>query len=833
MVNQAESNAKSVRATVSGEDLNIRIQELLRQLGTVSVVQEELGYNTQAFSEERVTELEQLKVDILSSKQNLQDINNALTEKINNFSLNNSLMQSKIINIDTLISNSSNFKKDNPVKISKILYAVNQDEILYLVIKYTGEYPDVNLLNSSINDPINDSINDIIEIDFANNEYLNKVEMYFKGPLPVNSKYIFYTTNQVIEIKPSNINFDEIQVVKYFSVNKNYKTWTEHENYATSRNKNLASIENEFELNKVIKLIKDHHLPTAWIGLNRISDNKRANNHKTNNWKWSDGSPWNNMYIKMNGLEEDFWAPNEPNYLKDEKYVHMYQSGKFNDLKNHPLPGIYSRKVEHNTRYNVFNASPNYQLILLNDKINEIPKKIINTELTDIANSLKEFVNDSSSSQEKEYLDAKIQKRQNNLKMGEYDETIISIDQEISTIQVLNNMPNAETEIETYQNINNNINIGYIGSVSNNVLNSIATSFKNLFGNSIKEGMPGGTGSSYNSPFIEYMNENLQKILALFNSELELTDNLRHDEHGKFMVELMAQKDNTLSNVLMDYMINENEGSTVQDVYNKLDHENVEKLRKIKINNYYTKTYKAYIRIVKIIVLATLMIIPIVILHRNELLQKNTTLSLVIVIIFLVALYIASKLLELYMKDDKDFDKINIPYDRQAAQMKKQGKFQYKNSPLKSLGITCIGDECCDGSMVYDNLRNVCVMQENFGNYFENNSECFKQQKSLIFPNNDSDSMQFTYFNNNFDQGQGISHGIGHLIEGFGDIDNDISGLATKEDIGNLYGREHLDTFANIESFVSNDIKNTKTSIIQKSLMNSSKERLNNDRVRL
>lgn len=811
-------------ATITGDDLNARIQELLRQLGTVSVVQGELVANTQAFSEERVTELEQLKVDILSSKQNLQDSNNALTEKIENYSLNNSLMQSKIHTIDNLISNSNNFKKDNPVKISKISYAVSEDRILYLVIKYTQEYADTILFNNSTSD----FNNDITEIDFADNEYLNKMEVYSKDS---SSKFVFYTNHQVIEIKPTNIDFDEITVSKDFSVNKNHKKWTEHESHANSihENMHLASIENELELNKVVKLLKDHNLDTAWIGLNRISDNKNAHNHKTSNWRWSDGSTWNHRYTTVNGHEKDFWAPGEPNYLRNEKYVHVYRSGKFNDLKNHSLPGIYSRKFEHRTRYQVFNTSPNHQLVLSNNKMNEIPKEILNTELTDVANSLKEFVNESLSDKEKEYFDAKIQKKQNNLKIEEYDQTIISIDREISTIQTLNNVANADVDTnigaENYQNMFNN--------KTNNVLNSIYTSFKNLFGNSIKEGMSGGTGSSYNSPFIEYMNENLQKILALFNRELELTDNLRHDEHSKFMVELMAQKDNALSNVLMDYMINEKEGSTVQDVYNKLDHENVEKLRKIKINNYYTKTYRAYIRIIKIIILATIMIIPIVILHRNELLGTNITLTLVVAIIFLVTLYIASKLLELYMKDDKDFDKINIPYDRQAAQLVKKGKLQRKNTPLKGLGITCIGDECCDGSMVYDNLRNVCVIQENFGNYFENNSDCFKQQRSLIYPNNALDSVQFTYLNSDFD----VDQNQHQLIEGFKEKNKNkgkeelLPNMAKLEDIANSVKKDmNLDTFTNIESFVS---ENSKTGLIQESLMGSSKNRFNNSTVQL
>ena len=48
---------------------------------------------------------------------------------------------------------------------------------------------------------------------------------------------------------------------------------------------------------------------------------------------------------------------------------------------------------------------------------------------------------------------------------------------------------------------------------------------------------------------------------------------------------------------------------------------------------------------------------------------------------------------------------------------------KYKSSPLKSMGIVCVGDECCDDNMIYDNLNHKCTTVkkiEEFSNYFEN-----------------------------------------------------------------------------------------------------------------
>ena len=72
------------------------------------------------------------------------------------------------------------------------------------------------------------------------------------------------------------------------------------------------------------------------------------------------------------------------------------------------------------------------------------------------------------------------------------------------------------------------------------------------------------------------------------------------------------------------------------------------------------------------------------------------------------------------MRDNINYDKIRIPYDRNAAQLEKDGTLIRKKNPLTSLTLTCVGQDCCDDGMLYDYAKNRCLMTENFGNYFEN-----------------------------------------------------------------------------------------------------------------
>lgn len=188
--------------------------------------------------------------------------------------------------------------------------------------------------------------------------------------------------------------------------------------------------------------------------------------------------------------------------------------------------------------------------------------------------------------------------------------------------------------------------------------------------------------------------------------------------------ELLAQKDNILSKLIFDYMINGQTGTNVEKVYEDLNQENNDKLRKIQIKSYYNKAYKEYIFILKVVICLIILLIPIIFFNKYEYIDNNKTLISIVFIIIVGTLFISYRLYLLHMKDDIDFDRINVPYNRETSKVLKnslinQGKLEPKNSLFKNLGVTCVGDECCDASMVYDNLTNKCILTENFGGYFE------------------------------------------------------------------------------------------------------------------
>ncbi len=271
-----------------------------------------------------------------------------------------------------------------------------------------------------------------------------------------------------------------------------------------------------------------------------------------------------------------------------------------------------------------------------------------------------------------------------------------------------------------------------------------------------KEGFKEGSVGSMNNQNSEYY-ELMDKLFAntrySINKELGLTDQLEYDENRNYMLELLAQKENIASNVLMDYMMNDNRGSNVKKIYNKINQENIDKKRKTQITNYYTKTYMDYSNILKIIIFLVAIMIGLLLLTNNGLLDKMISLTAIVIILFLGFLYILYRLYLLYMKDNINFDKDRIPYDRKAGQLMNQGKLSKKGL---GFGVTCIGEECCTDGMMYDSTKHRCFPDPNkketftnieqFTSMFEEMNKLNNKQVSTVHNNTiHEDSKEFTY----------------------------------------------------------------------------------------
>jgi hypothetical protein len=204
--------------------------------------------------------------------------------------------------------------------------------------------------------------------------------------------------------------------------------------------------------------------------------------------------------------------------------------------------------------------------------------------------------------------------------------------------------------------------------------------------------------------------------------------------------ELLTQKDTIANNILMDYMYTNEKGTTVNSVVNKLSQVNNDKKRKLEINTYYNKSREKYISILKVIVLACILLVPLVIANKNKVIPNIVFMFAAIIIIFFTIVFIFSSFADIYKRDNLDFDKIKVPYDREARLLEEEGAITRRTNPLTSLTLTCVGADCCDSTMSYDQAKNRCIetadsmATENFDNVFDNFASM--NNSTIVYPYN-------------------------------------------------------------------------------------------------
>ena len=178
---------------------------------------------------------------------------------------------------------------------------------------------------------------------------------------------------------------------------------------------------------------------------------------------------------------------------------------------------------------------------------------------------------------------------------------------------------------------------------------------------------------------------------------------------GNRLTEELVRKDNIMKDVVMDYMIHNNTNSNAVKVYNTLEQDRINKDREIKINDYKSKVYIEYSNILKIVILLVILMIILLVLGKYEILSKNITLFIVIIVAFFAFIYVFYKLYLLYMKDPIEYNKDVIPYDITALKKHKAGTDGFKKKKFSSgMGLTCIGEDCCAEGMQYDSTQNKC-----------------------------------------------------------------------------------------------------------------------------
>jgi len=685
-------------AVVNNRNLsNMTTNSLLNNLGTDPESMNILNIEQQ--------ELEASRSSMLNKKTSLMNQKTDLLKK-------EILIDGKTTSLETWIQN-------HPFSMWNYSNKINKLEVHYTSFGIMGiriSYHAANKAGETVGtiSDNNSSITTIERVDFPDDEWLMQIQITNSSSDTVPSvlcKSIgFYTsknptgTPPKITIPPSSSN--NVMKNKIYYVDGTQRTWLQHKSNAEAQGATLACFENSIEINRMLsELGQDRYkYGSYYIGLyhpNALIINNNAGGNKNSNWAWVDGTPYNPNSTNWNGGEPNNWGPGE-------NVGQMYSNGKINDLtKTNLLAAIYQKKItnttnqtirkpgEHITFFSIKPFDANYDFITSLDilqKTNaessvQISKQVVD-QIANTSNILDKSIKDVNDAI------AKI---------------TINIEH-IKSKRILLDKLNADGE-KILQNFEGFTNGG------TNFLSSITSYI----------GMREGSANRNETREDDSKNGAIGALettnVAINASSKEILDGivrLEQQEIGNAITEYIIKKDNIFTNVLSDYMSNDEKQNTIEGVYDKVSQQNTDKMRKMEINTYYDKVYKEYTNILKVIIVVCIVLVPIVIANKKEIIPSSISNFLIVGTIFLTIIYIISKFIDIYMRDNTNFDKLRIPYDREAAVLQKDGTITRKNNLLSSFTRTCIGEDCCPdpaSGMVYDTIKNRCVAKETYADY--------------------------------------------------------------------------------------------------------------------
>lgn len=223
----------------------------------------------------------------------------------------------------------------------------------------------------------------------------------------------------------------------------------------------------------------------------------------------------------------------------------------------------------------------------------------------------------------------------------------------------------------------------------------------------------------------KYSNNDVEKnkiiddINNLSNERVELYNIL--ENNSLFMQNLVETGKNDLKNNKITLEIIENELTHIKKRYNGIKSGHINKLRMVEINTYYSKKYKAYGDLMKVIIMICIPILILSILSNKNIIPSSIARGVSIFIILIASVYIITQMYDLYIRNNMNYDEYDFSFD--AKQQLKEDTGHGKNitqvlknelkdiiDPAKNkLNIGCIGSECCSDDMIYDKQINRCV----------------------------------------------------------------------------------------------------------------------------
>jgi hypothetical protein len=176
----------------------------------------------------------------------------------------------------------------------------------------------------------------------------------------------------------------------------------------------------------------------------------------------------------------------------------------------------------------------------------------------------------------------------------------------------------------------------------------------------------------------------------------------------------LTNSNNVLNNQIVALKIANEQLNTLKKRMKLVMDKNANKRRLIQINTYYGKQYDAYSQVMKYIFIVTLILLVLTVFANKEWIPRNIYTFLVILILFIGFIYIISKVWDIYLRDNMNFDEYNWNFSPSfssstLSSLSSSTSSSSTSSSSVQNSLTCVGSACCSSSELFDESQNLCV----------------------------------------------------------------------------------------------------------------------------
>jgi len=169
----------------------------------------------------------------------------------------------------------------------------------------------------------------------------------------------------------------------------------------------------------------------------------------------------------------------------------------------------------------------------------------------------------------------------------------------------------------------------------------------------------------------------------------------------------------------------EKELNQIKAQLNQSDNIKHNKLRMVEINTYYSKRYRAYTELMKLVIFSSFFFVVLALLKKKSIVPENIVNGVLTVFLIISLYFFVKKVNDIFWRNNMNFDEYDwflmpdssgktvYEYDKEAIEdinvaSALEDEAQYMAKEASGV-IGCVAADCCGTTMTYDKTNKKCV----------------------------------------------------------------------------------------------------------------------------